>query len=55
MCVSVPPAGWERIAKLVIPHELSLCHSGGTCINQAGGYVCQCPPAWTGKLVSYSP
>ena len=29
--------------------ELNPCHNGGTCINQAGGYVCQCPPGWTGK------
>ena len=29
--------------------EFSPCHNGGTCINQAGGYVCQCPPGWTGK------
>ena len=29
--------------------EFNPCHNGGTCINQAGGYVCQCPPGWTGK------
>lgn len=29
--------------------DIRPCHNGATCVNQAGGYVCQCPPEWTGK------
>ena len=27
---------------------LGVCTNGGRCLNTIGGYMCQCPPGWTG-------